>query len=252
MGSLRNLTIAFVTAVAAGVVIFYFFSVVLGLSESVAQGAAALPLTALPKAYEELEKSSSKRLSNNGNSVKSFENFSIPWPMLLIYSSLLFFGVTNLSMLFALITFNLSPVTPVKPHAGTIGLMALPVMTVGLFFAGRWVGSRAPRYGIIIAVVALIISFISGLAVDLSVGGEPFREFYETEPFSVDFFSRVMTLGILGLFIKAVPVVFGYWRGRKAALSKYLAYLLEVMPESSRETLIKLAMEEAQTSQAAA
>ena len=49
------------------------------------------------------------------------------------------------------------------------------------------------------------------------------------------------------LFI-LVPGLLGYWRGQKFRLSKYLHYLLGVLPTETRDLVIDLAFEEAQKS----
>jgi hypothetical protein len=43
-----------------------------------------------------------------------------------------------------------------------------------------------------------------------------------------------------------VPGLLGYWRGQKYRLSKYLHYLLDVLPAETRDTVIGLAFDEAQ------
>jgi len=43
-----------------------------------------------------------------------------------------------------------------------------------------------------------------------------------------------------------VPALLGYWRGRKLRLSKYLYYLLGVLPKETRDAVVELAFDEAQ------
>jgi hypothetical protein len=47
-------------------------------------------------------------------------------------------------------------------------------------------------------------------------------------------------------FIIVVPGLIGYWRGQRQRLSKYLDYLLSVLPQQTRDTVVDLAFEEAQ------
>lgn len=54
--------------------------------------------------------------------------------------------------------------------------------------------------------------------------------------------SRIVPITLIFL----VPGLLGYWRGRKYRLSKYLHYLLGVLPEETRDTVIDLAFDEAQ------
>jgi len=46
-------------------------------------------------------------------------------------------------------------------------------------------------------------------------------------------------------FIMCAALI-GYWRGQKYRLSKYLYYLLDVLPAEARDAFIDLAFEEAQ------
>jgi hypothetical protein len=48
-----------------------------------------------------------------------------------------------------------------------------------------------------------------------------------------------------------VAGLLGYWRGQKYRLSKYLHYLLGVLPAETRDAVIELAFEEAQKAPAA-
>ena len=52
--------------------------------------------------------------------------------------------------------------------------------------------------------------------------------------------------------IVIVPGLIGYWRGKRQSLSKYLYYLLSVLPPQTRDTVVELAFEEAQKVSAAA
>ena len=49
-----------------------------------------------------------------------------------------------------------------------------------------------------------------------------------------------------------VPGLIGYWRGKRQSLSKYLHYLLSVLPPQTRDTVVELAFDEAQKVSAAA
>ena len=82
-------------------------------------------------------------------------------------------------------------------------------------------------------LLAIIISAAFWRAVDLLIAGE--EEFTPSE--QVLDLCRVPFLICAGLI--------GYWRGRKYRLSRYLHYLLDVLPAETRDTVIDLAFDEA-------
>ena len=59
------------------------------------------------------------------------------------------------------------------------------------------------------------------------------------------FFEILKRFAIIS-FIIVVPGLIGYWRGQRQRLSKYLDYLLHVLPPQDRDTVVDLAYGEAQ------
>ena len=108
------------------------------------------------------------------------------------------------------------------------------IVTAALsYFVGRWIGTRCSSKGMI---AILLIIFLS-TAMDLI-----FNFMFPDDP--GDFPS--MLLDLTSLLFSIPAGVIGYRRGRKYRLSRYLHYLLSVLPPETRDTVIDLAFGEAQ------
>ena len=112
------------------------------------------------------------------------------------------------------------------------------------YFVGRWIGTRCLRRGIVAIVLVAVLTAVGAVAVDvLATTDEYYREMFDAERLSP---AHILTRVALVSFNILVPGLIGYWRGRKLRLSKYLHYLLGVLPAETRDTVVDLAFEEAQ------
>src|SRR3954462_5079665 len=96
MTNIRNLVLAFLITLIAGIAIFCIFKALFNVDDKVAQGAAAIPLTALPKVYEELEKSSARNSRTaSGKLIESLDEFGVRWQIMVLCGTLIFVGIQN-------------------------------------------------------------------------------------------------------------------------------------------------------------
>ena len=253
-----NLGIAFLATLAASAAIFYIFSNLIG-DDKVALAAAGIFLIATPKIYDELEKLAARKHGStdvgSAGAVRDLKGFAIPWKAILSLSIILEVGITNvaaacggliLGLLEILSNADLGPEinSLVVSMAGFIGL---PIIAVGFYLGGRWVGSRSSRRGVFVAILGVILGLAVSLGIDyLMLSTTEFSNIYlGYNIFGSEYYG--FAAGILGnLILKLVPFLIGYWRGRQMRLAKYVNYLLSVVPIDTRESLVVLAFDEAQ------
>jgi hypothetical protein len=150
MGTIRNLGLAFLIALAAGV-LFFFTCTLLGLGEKIAQGAAVIPFTALSKIYDEVDKIYAKATTSLSAiyNIDALSNFGIKWYALLVYAILIQIGTVNLAFFSggvvygALVKAGVIIESKDFPPLLVIGLFSLPVIFIVLFLNGRWIGGRS-------------------------------------------------------------------------------------------------------------
>src|SRR4029077_6742618 len=91
-------------------------------------------------------------------------------------------------------------------------------------------------------IAPITAAFLVGLDV-LVVPDEAYRGMFGFERLSIfGILKRIATIS----FLIIVPGLIGYWRGQRQRLSKYLNYLLSVLPPQTRDTVVDLAYGEAQ------
>jgi hypothetical protein len=237
----------FLVTVLFTVLIFILLSL-LGVDNSIVSGAAGLPLIALPKVYEEMEKRSSQKDNDSSTQgIQRFDGFFIPWKMIVAYGAAAMFGISNGSVFLSVIIVQLSMTASEFPDLRIVGLIALPYMVAGLYFAGHWIGSRSSNYGPAAVICACFLSISASKLADYMISPEDiFMHYYGTEK-EIGAFLRANIAGIVGSFLMfSVVSLVGYWRGSNRRVSKYMLYLLDVLPKHTRETLVNLAFEEVQ------
>jgi hypothetical protein len=204
---------------------------------------AALPLLVFPKVLEALEQREGRDnfAAGNQNSIYDFSGFQIAWPLMALYGCFILISVDIVTVLPVTfiddyIVHNFSDIGKPVRSAYQLGVTLSTnwlATTLSAYLVGRWIGARCSSKGMIAVLLAIIIAAASGVAFDLL-----FPNPEELAPEAVLDLYRFPFLMCAGLI--------GYWRGRKYRLSKYLHYLLDVLPADTRDTVIDLAFEEAQ------
>jgi hypothetical protein len=112
------------------------------------------------------------------------------------------------------------------------------------YLVGRWVGTRCSRHGVGTILLIALLTAIGSVAIDvLTVPDEDYKELFKNE--RADFLPILVR--ITGTtFTMSVSALIGYWRGHRPRLSKYLNYLLGILPAETRNTVVGLAFDEAQ------
>src|SRR3954453_15773197 len=168
MTNIRNLVLAFLITIIAGIAIFYIFKALFNVDDKVAQGAAAIPLTALPKIYEELEKTSARNSStSSGKLIESLAESGVRWQIMVLYGTLIFVGIQNgLSIYSGAVYGFIEQATGGQlfithpPPAVFMVPISFPILIVSLYLTGRWVGSRCSKYGVAVVLMSYVLGFV--------------------------------------------------------------------------------------------
>jgi hypothetical protein len=235
------------TAAALFALSFTLFSFLWGNSQAIqlAGGLTGLPILAFPKVLEALEQREGREnfAAGNESPIYDFSGFQLAWPLMALSGCLLLISVDLISttptvFIDDYVAHTFADINKSMRSAYRLGLILLtnwPVMIFCAYLVGRWIGSRCSRRGII-AVLLAISSTAIMLTFDLLSPDED-----ELEP-------SEMVLDLLRFPFLICAGLIGYWRGQKYRLSKYLHYLLDVLPAETRDAFIDLAFEEAQKS----
>jgi hypothetical protein len=259
---MKNMGLAILIAFAAAGCIFGITYPILGIfginHEEIAGGLATLPIAGSPHIVELLERGQARRGVARGHPgvVRSFEGFAISWPIVALCGTVVIFAIMEASadfasLLGAFLAGFISGATSVEELAsklptvmGIMGLaISIPIRLVGGYFLGRWIGTRCASYGILALFLSVALGSICSIAA-----------FYVTTSTSIvaNFFGQqnlptfLLRSEITSFFYLFVLGLLGYWRGRRRKLSRYMLYLLSVLPTDVRGVLIDLAFEEAQ------
>jgi len=256
---MKLFAIAFGITCGVSVGLFILVFVLLSLFESpqavsAATGLAGLSMAAFPKVAEFLETREGRKSVAGGTRerIYDFRGFQIAWLLMVVYGTVVLWAVTEGSAY--IIGFSFGAASGQHQADATalkgLGIATLAVEIVTAYFVGRWIGSRTSRLGIVAMLLVAPLFAVANVATDmLAMPGELYTATFGSEPRA--FFGMLKRIIIISLIV-IVPGLIGYWRGKRQSLSKYLYYLLSVLPPQTQDTVVELAFEEAQKVSAAA
>jgi hypothetical protein len=128
------------------------------------------------------------------------------------------------------------------------GLFGTIATIFGAYLVGRWIGARTSRFGIVAMLLIAPLTAVAAVGMDMLLA----TVFTGVADLGRLAFSGILMRITFISFIVIVPGLIGYWRGQRQKLSKYLDYLLSVLPQPTRDTVVDLAFGEAQNVAAAA
>jgi hypothetical protein len=254
---MRHFAIAFGIVCGAAVILFSAAVALLsslGLPQPQPQAAAATLATAVVSSFTKVaefleQQESKKRLAvGRRKPVYDFRGFQIGWALMAVYGTL--WLVVLLQAAGFVAGFIFSGVMTSTDSENASNLVALSsflqtiVMIFAAYFIGRWIGTRISRLGIVTMFLIAVFAPLIAVGLDVAVlSDETYRKFAGSERWA--FFETFKQIARIS-FIIVVPGLIGYWGGQRQRLSKYLDYLLHVLPAQDRDTVVELAYGEAQ------
>jgi hypothetical protein len=250
---MKLFAIAFFIVCAAAAALFgmaFALLTVFGRPEAVtAAGAlATLPIMSFPKVAEFLERAESRKSLAAGKSapVYDFRGFQIAWPLMVVYGTIVLLSVGHAFGFAAGFLMAAGSESEEFFRAALQGLTKLATIFIALasYFVGRWIGTRCARQGILTMFLVVLFSVVGFVLSDVvTMPDEAYKATFGGERLSYSFI--LLRIALLTSILLG-PGLLGYWRGRKFRLSKYLDYLLGVLPAETRDTVVDLAFGEAQ------
>ncbi len=250
-GTMKLLMAVFGATLVMSLAIYSTLRLGVGIGGESAFEVAGFPLLASGHLYEGLERRLAKEglLAGTDERLVDLAGFALKWYQFLPLAILLFLGAVN--AISAYIAFA-ATATDNDFSLQLIGLLELPGNMGISFLIGRWLGSRSRSLpaGMGLFVIAVVLSLIADrtaliLLAESDPGGVAGKAMAQWG--SVQFFA----LGGVGVGVYGSMGCLGLWRGWRQKMTRYVSYLLKVIPKASRDTLVSLAFDEAEASRRA-
>jgi hypothetical protein len=220
-----------------------------GFPTDIAKGLAAVPLGGIKSIYELLETGSAKReFAKTGlSSAIHMNEFSIHPVSAFFLCFITWFGVilfTNFLM-GTLLGFA-AGVSKVKMEdlqrwfVPLVIYTSLPLRIIAAAHLGSWIGTRSRRYVIGILIGGIVFgSHAFLLWGQLMASGYDFNMLSEDRTLS----QHIAFLPHTVIFvISAIP---GFWYGQRQKLAYYLTFIMRMLPQELRQTIVEMARDEA-------
>jgi hypothetical protein len=241
---MKNLAISFAMSLIASVLIYFglYFGLGRSLHGEALVGLAAVPFVAVHHIYEALERNQTKRrIARSSENLPTLDALVIRWTLLICYGALIFLGINQLGTGLAAIVYNASGGNE-ELKLPFVAIVALAINVIGVYFLGRWFGVRSKRLGLVSLFFGILLGLVLSKATDfIFVPPAKFKSLVGMDKSWVFFLFVVVVGTVLYTSIAAI----GLWRGRRRRLSRYLYYLLTLLPADSRATIVSLAYDEA-------
>jgi len=247
---MRNAILALMITVLAGAVLYLAgteLGYLLGFPAEWAKGLAGLPLGGIKSVYEFLETNSAKRASaKTGLSPTTQVEFSIhpiaafllsliTWSGVILFTGGLMGALVGVAGAVSDVEIGKS-----KMFAALIVFTSLPLRAIAAVYLGSWIGTRSRRYVFIMLVAGIALGqsgafFLSnwmlGDEISKMVGDQALLERYLT------------ILPDIAIFILCGAL--GYRYGQRQNPTYYLAFIMRLLPEDTRNTIVAMARDEA-------
>jgi hypothetical protein len=207
---------------------------------------AGFSILALPSIAEFAERRVGRRNWAAGKqaAVQDYNAYQLPWPVAVAYGVFVLSAADTTSTFLANVAATLDgSELYTEEFFKRVFLFALainlPMMMLAAYFVCRWIGARCSRRG----AIAVLVTFL--IATVFAFGSTALTPTEMSHP-------AFVTLNLIQSPFILLCCLAGYWRGRKARWSKYLDYLVRVIPPGTRDTVVGLAFAEVQKAAAAA
>jgi hypothetical protein len=195
--------------------------------------------------HDKVEKSFSQQTSKITPGIVPLEDFSIRWPYMLLYSTLLYIGLNEFcGLITSLLVKALALSMPNVPQdfvLKLVSVMSLPLVSAGVFFLARWMGIRSGKAAYWLLPVCLVV----GRIVELAIASFFMSSFRQT---MVGMFRQVHGVWVLGIAVAFVLLsglgMLGVWVGNRVRFAAYFNSLLKQVSPATRDTLLAMTFEE--------
>jgi hypothetical protein len=256
---MRNLILT-VTIVVGSSAILYLLAIAVGLPQTVAGGVAGVPAFASKNVYELLEIRSAKVAFVKVQSIASPDEFAVHPLSALVLAVAMFVGVCIITVAITSVLVSIAGINIQDPRLffTLATFTSLPLRAIASVYIGRWIGGRSARYGLAIAIGSPVVGLyltllIQLLFIILFYSDQLFDALFPLTNSAHNTRLPVVVAHLSGAAINALPDVaictistaFGFWWGRRRRLTRYLAFILKVLPPETRAAIVEIARDEA-------
>jgi hypothetical protein len=118
---------------------------------------------------------------------------------------------------------------------------AVPLRVIAASYIGCWIGTRSPRHALAIVIGAIPLGCTAGLLWSYSMMSSEDLKAAFGEPTLLARFEELLPDMALYMFCAAL----GFWYGQRQRFTYYLAFLMRVLPQGTRQTIVEMAHDEA-------
>lgn len=237
--SMKSLVIAFLVVVIGCILVAGLLQYI-GVAKEFIAGVAGGFFAAIQWVHRLVE-----RKIRSGSAPKAgvvpLQSYTIRTLIMLVYATFAFVLVFEISSLLSAPAAALASSVDVdlEDFVATAGVLAFPMVVMGVYIVSRWVGIRAGRVAFWVAPSSLVLGRLLDYCL-LPFLGENARTVLLRLLSQVLFNPGVY----IALMILILVALFGAWRGSSIRRGVYFNQLLSKLPRPSQEALLELVYEE--------
>jgi hypothetical protein len=217
---------------------------------TIAWTATTIPSMLMTRVYDLLEASSTKRaLAKTGLSVNEFSIHPLFAFLLCLitWSGIVLFTGALMGMLVGM---SQSEINISKPMAFTslVVFTALPLRVIAAAYLGCWIGTRSRRYVLGIVIGCIVLGYSAGFLLSISTMSSDLRKAIFNDNTALEQFISILP----DIVIFIISGALGFWYGQRQKPAYYLAFIVRMLPQETRQAIVEMAQDEAKRAAALA
>ncbi len=226
--------------------VYLILNKVLGLDPDLSGGIGGLMTIFQPPLHQSLVQGQLRlRRPTIPKGIVPLEGFTLHWYFMLIYAASIVFALNQFSGFMMGFIVGFAGVTGTGV-GNALALVTVIVMPVVAYFVGVWIGVRCDKYGVLVLIGSLVLGRILAVSADVFLWPAATAEVTGMLPDS----SLLLWGSAWSIWFIPFGLI-GLWRGHRVRRERYLRYLISHLPADTRDTLVTMAYEEAQSLSAA-
>ena len=253
---MRNIILALTIAFCAAVILYlagaglgYLLAILLpGFPADVAKGLAGLPLGGIKGIYEFLETSSAKRASARTGLSQTIpiNEFSIH-PIsafllcLITWCGVVLFTGALMGVIIGYATLD-GKVNIMQSNPLLLVATAFPLRVIAAAYLGCWIGTRSRRYVFGVLIGSIVLGYSAAFLLStLMIGNDQFTKLLGEDLTILQRYTTILPDMVIFIIFGAL----GFWYGQRQKLVYYLAFIMRMLPQEIRQTIVEMARDEA-------
>jgi hypothetical protein len=137
-----------------------------------------------------------------------------------------------------------------KPMAFTslVVVTALPLRVIAAAYLGCWIGTRSRRYVLGIVIGCIVLGYSAGFLLSISTMSSDLRKAIFNDNTALEQFISILP----DIVIFIISGALGFWYGQRQKPAYYLAFIVRMLPQETRQAIVEMAQDEAKRAAALA